>query len=50
MTKYILNLQEAIIKHNGLGIQLKMKAIGTMPLVNWLDGHMLSQDLNLLDC
>lgn len=38
-----------IMRDVGSGVRLRMKAIDTMPLVDCLDGYMLSQDLNLLD-
>ena len=41
---------EFIMRNDGLGIQLRIQVIGAMLLVDWLDWHLLSQYLNLLDC
>ena len=38
-----------IIRDNGLDIQLRVKAISVILLIDWLDERMLSQNLNLLD-
>ena len=38
-----------VIRDDGLGIQLKMKAVDIILLVDWLDKRIPSQDLNLLN-
>ena len=40
---------EFVIKDDGSGLQLKMKVIGIMPLMDKLDKHISNQDLNILD-
>ena len=41
---------EFVMRDAGLGVRVRIKSIGIMVLVDWLDKHISSQDLNLLDC
>ena len=38
-----------VMRDDGLGVQLKMKTIDIILLVDWLDYYMPNQDLNLLN-